>query len=76
MVQSEIMDDSDYDPISSIFISVCVNFLFYGSRLTILWGVKVYGSRLTILWTIYRPEYGQTGTINFYGAEYEQPVFV
>ena len=27
--------------------------------------IKVYGSRLIIDWTIYFPEYGQAGTINF-----------
>ena len=38
--------------------------------------MKVCGSRLTILWTISSTEYGQPGTINLYGPEYDQPVFV
>ena len=68
----------EYVVLSSVYalIDYVILFFKYGSRLIILWPIKIIGSRLTILWTIYSPEYGQPGTINLYGPEYDQPVFV
>ena len=47
------------------YLTTLSQFSLYGSRLTILWAIMVYGSRLIIDWTIYGPDYGQAGTINF-----------
>ena len=62
MVQSMVSMVEEYLVISSVYALIDYIILIF------FWWLQAghtYGSRLIIDWTIYGPEYGQAGTINF-----------